>query len=565
MKKNNRIIHRRIAQKVWMSIGILLIAYCATSIQAFVSKGSIQKTFNIIGRESKQSTQNAIMLSSSLTAQVKSYQDAVLAGEFSMLADANTHVETSLFALEEMETLLYNSKGTVNHIRSLKQRIRQYQKDANEVYTLLLTSIDGDESDDLIEQSMVLAQEHRQILTQSAELTQLMSKDFFFTLNRTDQAIEREKWIEIVTFLSSLIILFVLLTYVVKKSITGPIQSIVKNVRDMAEGEGDLTKRVNVTSDDEISSLAKWLNIFVEKLHDIVTEVSGSSKELNVSSIDLTDFSSTSLKIAEEALSKSSSMASSIEEMSVSMASVAGKMSQASENIERIAASTEEMTTTISQIDTDSSKAREISDKAVSKSKQISIKVNELGSAAAGIGEVTNVISNISEQTNLLALNATIEAARAGDAGKGFAVVSNEIKELAKQTAEATSQIRDLIENVQHTTSDTVSEIEQITGIILDINQIVFSIAGAIEEQTTSTIGISESVAKTSKRISEVSASIAQSSEVSEGIAREITEMDLSMNEVGRNSLKVKTSSEQLAGLATQLDSLVGKFKVATQ
>lgn len=124
-------------------------------------------------------------------------------------------------------------------------------------------------------------------------------------------------------------------------------------------------------------------------------------------------------------------------------------MEEATTNINMIASAAEEMTATIAEIAQNSEKGNAIVGRAVSQAQVVSAKVGELGHAAQQIGKVTETITEISEQTNLLALNATIEAARAGEAGKGFAVVANEIKELAKQTALATEEIKSQISSIQ--------------------------------------------------------------------------------------------------------------------
>jgi methyl-accepting chemotaxis protein len=121
--------------------------------------------------------------------------------------------------------------------------------------------------------------------------------------------------------------------------------------------------------------------------------------------------------------------------------------------------------------------------------------INQLGEAANTIGKVIETNTDISEQVNLLALNTTIEAARAGEAGKGFAVVANEIKELAKQTANATQEIKEKIGGIQGTTSTTVRQITEITQVITIVNDVVTNIATAVEEQSAATLEIADNVA----------------------------------------------------------------------
>ena len=135
---------------------------------------------------------------------------------------------------------------------------------------------------------------------------------------------------------------------------------------------------------------------------------------------------------------------------------------------------------------------------------------------------MTETITNISAQTNLLALNATIEAARAGTAGKGFAVVANEIKELAKQTAEATEDIKARIAGIQNSTGTAITDIGQITTVIRDVGTIVTSIAAAIEEQATVTKDVAGNIAQASSGVREANERVSQTAEVSKSIARDI-------------------------------------------
>jgi len=194
-------------------------------------------------------------------------------------------------------------------------------------------------------------------------------------------------------------------------------------------------------------------------------------------------------------------------------------------NMDMVATSAEEMTTTINEIARNSESARTITHEAVSKARGASVKVDDLGRAAQEISKVTETITKISEQTNLLALNATIEAARAGESGKGFAVVANEIKDLARQTAGASLEIKEKVHGIQHSTSVTVLEIEQILNIISDIDEIVSSIANAVEEQSATTREIADNVAQASVGIQEVSKNVNQSSDVSTDISKEISRL----------------------------------------
>jgi methyl-accepting chemotaxis protein len=188
--------------------------------------------------------------------------------------------------------------------------------------------------------------------------------------------------------------------------------------------------------------------------------------------------------------------------------------------------------------------------------------MNALGKAAVDVGKVVEAITDISEQVNLLALNATIEAARAGEAGKGFAVVANEIKELAKQTSNATQEIKGKIANIQTSTQGAVSGIDEISGVIKTINDIVGTIAAAVEEQSAATREIASNIAQVSSGIQEVNENVSQSSAVSSQISQDILMVNQAAGEMANGSGQVKASAEDLLGISKKLTVVVNSFKV---
>jgi methyl-accepting chemotaxis protein len=188
--------------------------------------------------------------------------------------------------------------------------------------------------------------------------------------------------------------------------------------------------------------------------------------------------------------------------------------------------------------------------------------MQKLGQAAQEIGNVTETITNISAQTNLLALNATIEAARAGTAGKGFAVVANEIKELAKQTAEATKDIKARIAGIQGSTGSAIGDIDQITTVIREVGVIVSSIAAAIEEQATVTKDVAGNIAQASEGVREANERVSQTAEVSKSIARDIAGVNTAVTDIRQGGEQVQAAAAELSKLAEQLGAQVAQFKL---
>jgi methyl-accepting chemotaxis protein len=237
-------------------------------------------------------------------------------------------------------------------------------------------------------------------------------------------------------------------------------------------------------------------------------------------------------------------------------------MEQSSTNASMVATAAEEMNATISEIAQNAEKARSISDQAVTKVGESTQQMDALGHAANAIGKVVEAITDISEQVNLLALNATIEAARAGEAGKGFAVVANEIKELAKQTAEASLDIKEKITNIQTSSGATLEGIHEISQVISEVNDIVATIAASVEEQTAATTEISENINQASAGIQEVTGSVTQSTTVAGEICQDIAEVTNAATEMASGSEQVKTSAGELSTLSETLNKMVARFKV---
>ncbi len=358
------------------------------------------------------------------------------------------------------------------------------------------------------------------------------------------------------------VVSIVAVALLVSRSITRPVKQVVDGLNELAQGEGDLTMRLKAKREDEIGMLALKFNEFMEHLQEMIKDVTTGIETLSSSSRELKDISLEMTSASEQTSDKSNMVAAAAEEMSANMNSVSVAMEQSSTNTEVVAKSAQEMTITINEISQNTGKAHEIAADAVTQIGAATKQVLELGTAAKEIDKITETITDISEQTNLLALNATIEAARAGEAGKGFQVVANEIKELARQTATATSDIQQQINDVQDSTSTTASAIEQISGVIAGVNEIVEVISAAVEEQSATTNEIVNNITQTSHGITEINENVSQSSTAASGISQDISDVNTSTSEMTTSSSQVKLSAEDLADLANQLNTLVGKFTV---
>lgn len=353
-----------------------------------------------------------------------------------------------------------------------------------------------------------------------------------------------------------------LLVYLVTAMILNGIGQASNVALDLAEGDGDLTRRMNLDTGDEVGLLGQAVDKMLNNLSSMIGQIQEISGSLEGANSELSALSSEMHEESGNVAGRASTVATAAEEMSVNMDTVAIAVEDAAQNVASVAAATEEIAAISDEISINTEKARDITAKAVTQAANSSERVHELGRAADEIGKVTETITEISSQTNLLALNATIEAARAGEAGKGFAVVANEIKDLAKQTADATLEIKSKIEGIQTTTQGTVLEIKEISKVIDEINEIVASIGESVDTQTATTTEISGNINQASQGIQEVTENVSQASTVSREVAKDISEVDQSANQMLSSTSNVNTTADRLNGLAGQLQGLVGKFQV---
>ena len=413
------------------------------------------------------------------------------------------------------------------------------------------------------------------------------------------------------------ILIGIILSVAITKSITTPLGEVVGLAKGLAQG--DLTKKLNMVRKDEVGQLARSIDTAVENLNRNLQVIRTNSNTLTSQSSDLKNASevlsgdiknmeneagqvvqasqlmsknmgevnsqtSEIAQVSEDVLSKASSVAE-------NMTTVASAIEESQISVSSIAAASEQMSATINEIAENTERCRSIANDAVSSVDSASTKVNELSHASAEIEKVIDIIVEISEQTKNLALNATIEAARAGEAGKGFAVVANEVKELAKQTSDATNEIRNSIMRMAQCSDETVGEIGQINGVINEVNDIVNTISAAIEEQSITLQDNSKNTSQAAEGMLEVTKNVAQANAEVTEIADTIRNVNGTINQISNkchstnseadnvlssieiiensigssteNSELVSSSSNNLTDLADSLDQLLHAFKVS--
>jgi len=359
-----------------------------------------------------------------------------------------------------------------------------------------------------------------------------------------------------------LVVIGIFIASIIARGIVRPIVLAVGMLKDISEGQGDLTRRLEVKSNNEVGQMAHYFNLFVEKLQGIIRQISGNAQTLAGSATELSATSAQMSHDAEEMSHQSSSVASAVEEMSVNMNNMAASTEEMSASVKTASASVEEMTASISEIAKNAEQAATVADQASSLAETSNEKIGQLGAAADEIGKVIEVIQDIAEQTNLLALNATIEAARAGDAGKGFAVVAGEVKELAKQTAEATGDIGKRVAAIQGSSNESVVSIGKISEVIKNVKEVSRAIASAVEEQSITTKEIAQNVSQVATASEIVSRGVTESATASQEITANITVVDTASRQTAEGANQTQIVGAELSKLAEELQGLMNQFKV---
>ncbi len=358
-------------------------------------------------------------------------------------------------------------------------------------------------------------------------------------------------------------ILLVFLTiYIVAGRVTKRIRQVIEMLKDIAEGEGDLTKRLKITSNDEIEEVGYWFDSFVSNLQKLVQDISNNANSITNEANELGVINNKVDETTKKSEVQSANVAEASESVSENINSISGNTKQMSNGIGVINESISQMNLALNEISENCEKESKMAFEANAQAEKTTTLMQELGIAGKEISKVIGVINDIADQTNLLALNATIEAASAGDAGKGFAVVASEVKALAQQTAQATEQIKEQIGSMQDITNKSIEAIGEISTVIVNVNETSQTIVSAVGEQSSTVNEITQSVGNANDSASEIAKSVQNTAQNLVDVSTNIKGVNEGVQETTLGMVQINEGVDHLLESAANLQSLVNSFKV---
>jgi methyl-accepting chemotaxis protein len=349
--------------------------------------------------------------------------------------------------------------------------------------------------------------------------------------------------------MAGVVVIIMAITYFLLRNIVlQPLAKMSDISRDIAKGEGDLTKRVPAEGNDEIAHMGKYFNEFIEKLQQMIKKVAHVTDKVASASVELSATAEEISKGTDTLTSRASQTAAAVEEMNATVGQVAQNSGKAASLAQDTVKTAQEGGTVVSST---ISGMQQLSE-AVSNSATI---ISDLGKSSDQIGEIVRTIEDIADQTNLLALNAAIEAARAGEQGRGFAVVADEVRKLAERTTKATKEIGDMIRQIQHDTRGAVDSMQQGTQKVTAGVDLVNKTGEALSQ-------IVRMVSESADMIRQIAVASEQQSVATQQIASDIENVAKVTKESSSGAHESAKASQDLSQLAVELQGIVGGFKL---
>jgi len=344
------------------------------------------------------------------------------------------------------------------------------------------------------------------------------------------------------------IVVIILISASIVLLITRNLNTMLESLKDIASGEGDLTKRIVQNSEDEIGDLVHWFNQFMDKLHGSISDVMKSIDPLTKVSSDLGDMTTKTSQITDEQSKATDEVTRSVDDMFSSVQNVALNASSAADAAKEADAEAKAGRAVVTQ------SVESINDLASEVERAANV-IKKLESDTENVGTILDVIKGIAEQTNLLALNAAIEAARAGEQGRGFAVVADEVRTLASRTQDSTQEIQRVIEELQSAARSAAEVMSH------SQDQAKLSVEQAAKTDS-SLATITDKVGSITTMNMEIASATGEQEKVSNSIKRNVEGIRSNADDAVKNVQEVEAASESLVSISANLRKITGQFRV---
>jgi len=476
----------------------------------------------------------------------KKYGDAVVLQDAGSLKGAEADAAATETSLEDVKTALVASPELGKQADALLTQFASIRSRDRDTYAAILGATGGP-SDDMMVKVGALGKDNKTLTDDMGLFDKAISADFQKQLDAVDAWSVRSR----VTGLVMLV--FVVLVcgaawWVIQSKVVLPLRALAGRLQDIAEGEGDLTRRIDVTGRNEIDEVGIWFNVFIGRIEDIVRQVAVHASTLDQAATELTataretaDQSTQQQHQAARITATMDEMSSAVREISETTQHAAVDARKAEESAHSGGLTVQTTVSTIEQL--------------LTANQDTSTKIEELGRSSDAIGTIVSVINEIAGQTNLLALNASIEAARAGEHGRGFAVVAGEVRRLAERTSAATKEIDETVKAIQQGTAQAV---EAMRASMSHVQSGVLS-ARSAGEALESIIHGSESM---QQMVTQIAAAATEQSYSTQSVTDSVNDIASIIERTATGSQQSVHACQQLALLANELTGLVGSFRV---